>query len=297
MYKGYAVSIRGASHEDAAEVCQDSARIYIAQDFAVAAVSDGHGSEKHFRSAAGSEMATRVAIRSVCDFYERNGGLDGIFFSEGITVPSGGEQLLLPLSLCGTTSGSTPAGSPENAARRIAANIICGWNSEIAAHIGFSPLSEQEKAISDKYGGIANEIMYGATLIVAVLTPKGCFGLQIGDGSFVAGDEGGCFSPMPEDAKLMGNLTTSLCDSDAISSFRWFYRAEELTGIMLSSDGLLNSFRCEEDFFRFGGRVLGAVADDNTAFLPEHLKNRSRNGSRDDISVAALIKENRKDKT
>ena len=62
--------------------------------------------------------------------------------------------------------------------------------------------------------------------------------------------------------------------------------AEE--GIMLSSDGLINSFRCEEDFLKFGRRVINSVRDGSEQFLGEHLKNRSRLGSRDDISVAAL---------
>ena len=57
---------------------------------------------------------------------------------------------------------------------------------------------------------------------------------------------------------------------------------------MLSSDGLINSFKSAEDFVRFGGRVLSAVENDAAAFLPEHLKSRSENGSRDDISVAAV---------
>lgn len=279
-FKGYAVSVKGASHADAGEECQDSARIYITDDFAVATVSDGHGSEKHFRSAAGSEMATRVAIRSICDFYERNGGIDELF-------RSGNESTFAPLSVGGTTGGCGKS-SAENAARRIAANIICGWNSEIDAHMRFSPLSAQEQAICDKFGGIANEVMYGATLIVAALTKKGCFGLQIGDGSFAAkSDVSECFCPMPDDAKLMGNLTTSLCDSDAIGSFRWFYE-EGLSGLVLSSDGLINSFKSAEDFLSFSGRVMTAVANDAASFLPEHLKSRSTNGSRDDISIAAI---------
>lgn len=288
-FKGFAVSVRGASHEEAGGACQDSARVYISEELSIAAVSDGHGSEKHFRSAAGSEMATRVAIRSICDFFERNGGLDGLFSSD--EDAGGGFSVRAPLSLSGTTAASAEAGSPENAARRIAANIICGWNGEIAAHIGFSPLSAEEKAVCEKFGGIANEIMYGATLIVAAVTKRGLFGLQIGDGSFIADEGGGCFSPMPEDAKLLGNLTTSLCDSDAINSFRWFYREGNLRGLMLSSDGLINSFRCEEDFLRFGERVIRAAADDSTAHLPEHLKQRSHSGSRDDISVAAIVTE------
>ncbi len=259
-YTGYALSVRGASHEEVGSECQDSARVFIGENFAVAAVSDGHGSEKHFRSASGSEMATRVAIRSICDFSERNGSLDGIFRDD-----------------------------PKKASRRIAANIICGWNSEIAAHIGLLPLNEQEKAIYDKYNGIPNEVMYGATLIVGCLTEKGCFGLQIGDGNFCALDKNEMISPVPEDVKLIGNLTTSLCDSDAISSFRYFYREGRFSGVVLSSDGLINSFLNESDFHSFGKRVLTAVKNGTASALAEHLKMRSRCGSRDDISVAAIV--------
>lgn len=277
-FKGCAVSVRGASHEDAGEPCQDSARVYMGQELAIAAVSDGHGSAKHFRSAAGSEMATRVAIRSLCDFGEKNGGLDALFNPEGKA-----------LCLSGTTAESAIVGSPENAARRIAANIICGWNAEIAAHTAFAPLSDKENAICERFGGIAFEVMYGATLIAAAVTEKGVFGLQIGDGSFSLLDVGTMRSPVPEDAKLMGNLTTSLCDSDAINSFRWFYKSPTPEGVMLSSDGLIGSFRNESDYLSFSSRVLGAVADDATASLSEHLKLRSRSGSRDDISIAAIV--------
>ena len=259
-FKGYALSVKGASHEKIGEGCQDSARIYMGDSFAVAAVSDGHGSEKHFRSAAGSEMATRIAIRSICDFCERNDGLDKIF-----------------------------PHNPDNTARRIAANIICGWNSEIAAHIKLLPLNDREKAIVKKHGGIVNEVMYGATLIVAGITDKICFGLQIGDGSFCALDGREMVFPMPEDTKLVGNLTTSLCDNDAIGNFRYFYREGGYSGVMLSSDGLINSFKNEGDFLKFGHRVLAAVNSGATSPLGEHLKTRSRAGSQDDISIAAIV--------
>lgn len=259
MYKGHSLAVRGASHEEDGSSCQDSARFYIAGDFAAAAVADGHGSAKHFRSAAGSEMATRVAIRSLCDFHERNGGFGEIF--------KRGEH---------------------NAARRIAANIICGWNSEIAAHIRLLPLNEQERGIYEKFGGIANEVMYGATLIVACMFEDGCFGLQIGDGDFCALLDGEMMSPMPEDAKLVGNLTTSLCDNDAIDNFRYFYTESNFSGVMLSSDGLINSFVNVGDYLKFGRRVLCAVESDATKPLEEHLRTRSRCGSRDDISIAAI---------
>ncbi|MDE6733119.1 MAG: protein phosphatase 2C domain-containing protein [Oscillospiraceae bacterium] len=259
MYKGINIAVRGASHEEDGSGCQDSARVYISDNFAAAAVADGHGSAKHFRSAAGSEMATRVAIRSLCDFNERNGGFAEIF--------KRGEH---------------------NAARRIAGNMICGWNSEIAAHIRLLPLNEQERGINEKFGGIANEVMYGATLIVACMFEGGCFGLQIGDGDFCAMLNSEMISPMPEDAKLVGNLTTSLCDNDAIDNFRFFYTEENFSGVMLSSDGLINSFVNVADYLKFGRRVLSSVETGATRPLEEHLKTRSKYGSRDDISIAAI---------
>lgn len=258
-FSGYALSVRGASHEGVGEPCQDSARVYISEEFSAAAVSDGHGSEKHFRSASGSEMATRIAIRSLADFCERNGGLDGIF-----------------------------AENPENSARRIAANIIYSWNNEVATHLRFAPLKEAERAISEKHGGLAPEQIYGATLIVAAVTERMVFGLQIGDGSFVMNTGGGDVFPMPDDERLVGNLTTSLCDADAILSFRWFCVRERCRSVILSSDGLINSFRSREDFLSFGRRALRLASADNTSALAEHLRERSRSGSRDDISVAVL---------
>jgi len=96
--------------------------------------------------------------------------------------------------------------------------------------------------------------------------------------------------PMPEDDRLIGNLTTSLCDNDAIGSFRWFYQAGTFQSVILSTDGLINSFRSSEDFLHFGERLTAAVSSKKTHELAEHLAERSKGGSRDDISVAVLTK-------
>ena len=257
-FSGFAVSVRGASHEDTGTPCQDSARVLITDTLAVAAVSDGHGSEKHFRSASGSEMAARVALRSLTDFCERNGSLSAVFSND-----------------------------PAEAARRIAGNIICGWNDEIAAHLRFSPLTPQERGISEKYGGIQPEVMYGATLILAAADRDGVFGLQIGDGTFTLETAAGAGFPMPEDDRLVGNLTTSLCDGDAINSFRSFWREGAIRSVTLSSDGLINSFLSRDDLLSFAGRTSRLSQQDIPA-LSEHLRERSVAGSRDDISVAVI---------
>ena len=258
QFSGFAVSVRGASHEDAGTPCQDSARVLFTDRLAVAAVSDGHGSEKHFRSASGSEMAARIAIRSLTDFCERNGSLAAVFGSD-----------------------------PREAARRIAGNIICGWNDEIAAHLRFSRLNSRERAISEKFGGLPPEIMYGATLILAAADEHGVFGLQIGDGTFTLETEEGMTLPMPEDERLVGNLTTSLCDGDAINSFRSFWREGSFRGVTLSSDGLINSFVSRDDLLSFARRT-SALSQSDIPALSKHLRERSAAGSRDDISIAVI---------
>lgn len=258
QFDGFAASVRGASHEENGTPCQDSARVYVSDKLAVAAVSDGHGSEKHFRSDAGSEMAARIAIRSVMDFCERNGSLSEIFSRD-----------------------------PKESARRIAGNIICGWNDEIAAHLGFRPLNGQELAVCEKFGGIQPEVIYGATLILAAADETGMFGMQIGDGTFVMESAEGAQLPMPEDERLMGNLTTSLCDGDAINSFRSFWQEGGFRAAMLSSDGLINSFASRGDFLSFASRT-SALPREGVPALTQHLLERSRAGSRDDISVAVI---------
>lgn len=92
---------------------------------------------------------------------------------------------------------------------------------------------------------------------------------------------------MPEDDRLIGSLTTSLCDCDAINSFRSFYREGEFDSIMLSSDGLINSFVTREDFLSFSGRTA-ALSQGDIPALTQHLKARSRCGSLDDISVSVI---------
>ena len=208
--------------------------------------------------ASGSEMAARVALRSVTDFCERNGSLGAVFLHD-----------------------------PREAARRIAGNIICGWNDEIAAHMRFSPLTPNERAIFEKYGGLQPEVMYGATLILAAADKDGVFGLQIGDGTFTLETDSGAEFPMPEDERLVGNLTTSLCDCDAINSFRSFWREGKMVSVTLSSDGLINSFLSSADLLNFAGRTARLSQQDIPA-LSVHLRERSVEGSRDDISVAVI---------
>ena len=57
--------------------------------------------------------------------------------------------------------------------------------------------------------------------------------------------------------------------------------------MMISSDGLINSFVSREDLLSFSRRTA-ALPPEELPALEEHLKQRSRSGSRDDISVAVI---------
>ena len=150
QFSGFAVSVRGASHEDSGTPCQDSARVLITDKLAVAAVSDGHGSEKHFRSASGSEMAARVALRSVTDFCERNGSLGAVFLHDPREaarrravhrtdkVPNldsglGEVELQLLLAYHAGVAGLALLWNARSCTRL---NLLKGAHDELSAHLG-----------------------------------------------------------------------------------------------------------------------------------------------------------------
>lgn len=261
-FNGINISVRGFSHIVKNTPCQDSSRCFFGGEFAVGAVSDGHGSSRHFRSAVGSEIAVRTAIRTICDFFERNSNLPELVSK-----------------------------NPEKSLRKIEANILLNWYEEINAHLRFNAFNDEEKDFMQKES-IIPETAYGATLIVGVLTKFHCFGFQIGDGGFLLSIGDDMFFPVPDDLRLVANFTTSLCDGNAIDEFRHFcVSAEESDcGIFLCTDGLVNSFSSEDDFISFSKRLIKNDMVSERDALKAHLSDRSEKGSRDDISLSVLLK-------
>ena len=62
MFRGIHTTVIGDSHVKKGMVCQDSSGVHVEDEFAVAVVADGHGSEKHFRSDAGSQIAVKMTM-------------------------------------------------------------------------------------------------------------------------------------------------------------------------------------------------------------------------------------------
>ena len=276
MYRGFAISQRGASHIAKETPCQDAADYVVGDGYAVAAVSDGHGGEKYFRSACGSQFAVAETLRCLQEFLKNYG--------ESLinTTKEGQHELLKHLS----------------------ARIISAWQDEIKKHFANQPLAPHEQDICSKYDIPADfqSYFYGATLLYACITPDYSFASQIGDGACVFFDTD-THPGMPaelEDARLGFSLTTSLCDAAAIDNFRHHFisaAADPPWGlpkaVFLYTDGVVDSYERASFLAGFNRSVFDEMNKDeeNTKAQLEHwLPELSAQGSQDDVSMAGVYR-------
>jgi len=270
-YLGFAVSTLGQSHK-ASGVCQDASGFYSNKNVSILAVSDGHGGEKHFRSDIGSKIAVDVGISSIKCFISNYPSLSGLQKKD-----------------------------IDSLFKQLKENIIYSWNEGISNHLSNNPLNNEEiNKLStydkDEYlssSKITNYAsIYGATFIAACVTSKFHFIIQLGDGDAVIKDTRGYYMPMPIDEKLHFNVTTSLCEKDAIDSFRHFYKQSLPISIILSTDGLKNSFVNVDYLYSLYDDILNDAkvesVEDLSRGLFEDLPVLSQKGSGDDISLAMM---------
>ena len=116
--------------------------------------------------------------------------------------------------------------------RDLELNILRRWHESVDRDIAAHPFCEGElEKVSEKYRGIycdekspRRKKAYGTTLIAICVTEDYWFGLQIGDGKcFAVGWDGACTEPIPWDEDCQGNITTSICDTNAMEEFRFFW--------------------------------------------------------------------------
>jgi hypothetical protein len=260
---------RGAAHDARSMPNQDSAES-LATDQAggiVVAVADGHGHDRHFRSAAGSKLAVRTACSVV----------------EGLAA-DGGKQ---------------PWG-PERAAAlrdRLPEAIVARWREAVALDIAAHPYTAAELSVLEQAGD-GPDIPYGSTLLVALIADGWLVCAQIGDGDLLAvRPDGGAWSPVSGDDLLDGYRTTSLCQPAAVSAFRAAahdLRATPLLALLLSTDGYGNA-QAEEPWQPVVARDIAELAarHDHGWFagqLPTWAERcASAAGSADDTTIALLL--------
>ena len=154
-----------------------------------------------------------------------------------------------------------------------------------------APVSKKKRAkylVGDVTGA------YGTTLLAVGIGIGYWFGLHIGDGRCVAVNPKGKFlQPIPWDKRCFLNVTTSICDADALESFRHFYSEKLPVAVFIGSDGIDDSFANREQLYALYKTVLYSFAtedfDEACQDLEDYLPRLSAKGSGDDVSVAALL--------
>lgn len=265
MFIGLSETVRGASHVESGTVCQDYADYKVTDKYAVAAVADGHGSKKHFRSDFGSKSGVEVAIKAIDEFCSDIDEFERKFRDD-----------------------------PDYLITKIQKYIIKNWYDTVNEHYRNNPVrqEEREKLTDEELSAVKIESIYGSTLLVAVLTENLCFGMQLGDGSLVVIKQcGESYMPIVDDESCPANLTSSLCNSNAIKMFNFFYTYEKPLSIILSTDGLYTSFSSKESFEEYNCLLASQMTDLEVlkSRINKNFIRRTNSGSRDDISIAIIF--------
>lgn len=155
-----------------------------------------------------------------------------------------------------------------------------------------SGISEKARKRYTQDGRI--ESAYGTTLISVAMTKEYWFGIHIGDGKCVAiNPEGKFVQPIPWDKKCFLNATTSICDSDALTSFRHFYSEKLPVAVFVGSDGIDDCFSNNEQLYNLYKTILYSFGTeefgDAINALKDYLPRLSAKGSGDDVSIAAML--------
>lgn len=261
---------QGFSHIKANKVCQDFSGCYRDKLFSTIAVSDGHGSERYFRSDIGSRLAVEITIQCVKEFVSE------FYTRKGI------EEEMVRLF----------RDNPDQYMRQLESSIVARWRNKVNEHYSNNPFTNKESSIND---GNSHDIVkaYGATLIsVTVVKGYFWFGIQIGDGRCITINDNKADQPIPKNKKCFLRITTSLCDEEPLKEFRHYVDDHIPEWIFIGSDGIEDSFKDDIELHNFyleiirlfKKRRLNKALREINAYLPI----LSQKGSGDDMSIAGI---------
>jgi len=271
-------SVRGASHVRAGLPNQDALSLWSSPagesiPCAAAAVADGHGGQRHFRSQTGARIAVEVAIAR-------------------LRALAAGLEQCAPAERAGHVADHGPAA------------IVGEWAASVQADLAVHPIRDDEWAVlAEAEGEAALDavradplLAYGATLLAALVTPSAIVLLQLGDGDVLCvARDGSTRRPIAHDERLAGNRTTSICSPGAEDDVRLAVlqrEAHDPALLLLSTDGYANSFRSDDDFLCIGGDFHALIARHGLAAVDAQLEtilqDASAQGSGDDITLALL---------
>lgn len=304
----------GSSHLASKKPCQDNGIHYNEDGICIAIVCDGHGGDTYVRSDKGSRIAAEVAKNKILDFVKstsaeiftgkknavtvvptRDPRIDKLGHKREVSMLSESEMELLKQNILYTKEVELYP-DIESLFRDFFKNIYTSWRSEIENDVKTNPFSNKEK---EKLGSSRIEKAYGTTLMAAVRTPDYWFAFHIGDGRLYACDKlMKWYEPVPWDCNCFLNFTTSLCDYDPVSEFRYAFdgTGDFPLAFALGSDGIDDTFLKTELIHKFYSQLLCVMnerkQEEVEALLTNSLSDWSKRGSHDDMSVAAIVDEN-----
>jgi hypothetical protein len=258
---------RGAAHHPNGLPNPDAVVVHeIQPDGLVAAVADGHGHHRHFRSARGSALAVAIAGQAAAELAAR---LDD--FEAAGQIESDVLSTLVP-----AITGRWRAAARDD-----------------LAEDPFTIAEEEARAFGDDA-----LIAYGTTLLLAITWRNWLVLTQIGDGDIVCiRPDGRALLPVPGDPSLDGRQTTSLCGPRAEQEFRAAAVNTAITpllGVLLATDGYGNAQVAQPWPDAVSSDLAELIGDCEPEWLAEQLplwasRCASSDGSTDDTTIALLI--------
>jgi len=260
--KVFHCSIKGASHERSGLPCQDASLSYSGDNYNIIAVADGHGDPKHDLS----EIGAKFAVESATDILKK--------LADDVAMQ---KDVLL--------SRMVKDDFPRLVLRR--------WRELANNDYRNRVLSSNKDTVSDETDTPFTR--YGTTLIAAIVTETQVIYAQIGDGDIVLLRDDKSYEIFsPVDQNLVGGATYSLSGNEAIRHFSCGSSSlAGIRGLFLSTDGLRNSYDDDSAFIRLLSAIAEMVDKDGIEVTKEVIIKQfvefSKNGSGDDITIAAII--------
>jgi serine/threonine protein phosphatase PrpC len=239
----------------------------------ILSMSDGHGSNKCFRSDRGSHIAVTLSALLMRELLNRKPDDSDIERAVKETFP---------------------------------AEFVRRWQRAVERDIKNEPFSKEELAqLEEKDSAQARQIVeahpllaYGATSLTVALTGSLVIYAQLGDGEILCVSETGEVSkPLFEDDRLIANETTSLCTDTAAQDFRIACQSftQALPAlIILTTDGYANSFVDDAGFLQVGSDLLTMLRSEGFDSVSHNVKGwlaeATQLGSGDDCTLGIICR-------
>lgn len=280
-YELFCGSVQGYSHIKKDIPCEDYGTVKEgdgeAAAFKVFALGDGHGDSNCPRSSYGSKTVCQITAEELLRFAE-------------------------DIKSLGWTDQLFETRSARTLVTQLVTAIFGKWSCIVNEDFDRHGLSEEEMAGCNRYleyykRGERIEHIYGTTLIAGLVTDEYLLLLQQGDGRCVVFNENGELTqPIPWDERCIANVTTSVCDTDAVQSCRFHVinlKENRVIACVAGSDGIEDSVANMDLMHVFYRRELEIAAREGVDAYSQHLLDTlpdfSKNGNGDDCTVCGFI--------